>query len=164
MFREADEFWKLHLNTKQQAIDEIVDTEPIEEVKIEMPDYENDAYPADYLEYNTEGGIVVEEPVFDNEVIVKLEINDEEWNNDGKDNENYQKSNLCIKENRKPMAKKLKSAKRSVYNCDDEFLEGKTSCDMNSPTSTFRPCTGKSVSDEGIPIFDCDMCDKGKCS
>lgn len=168
MFREAHEFWKLHLNTKQQVIDEIVDTEPIEEVKIEVLDHEYDAYHTDYLEYTTEDVIFVEEPtIVDNEItsldIVKLEENIDVLKHGGNDNETYQKSNIIIKENRKPMANRLKTMKRSVFDCDVEFLEDKTSSVIKSNTTSFSPFTGsKSVSDEGIPIFDCDMCDKGK--
>lgn len=157
MFREAHEFWKLHLNAKQD-LDEIVDTEPIEEVKIEMLDHDNDAYPADYLEYTTKDGMFVVEPgtVGDSEVtsldIVKLEENDDD----------NKKSNI-IKENRNSMYKTAKFVKRSVFNCDAEFLEDKTTCVMKSPITIFGPFTGgKSVSAEGIPIFDCEMCDKGK--
>lgn len=163
MFREAHEFWKLHLNSKQHIIDEAVDIEPIEEVKIEVLDQENDAYPADYLEHTTEDVSFVEEPitVVDKQVtcldIVKLEERDL-WNNDESDNEKFHKSNIIIKENSKPMTKTTASVKRSVFDCDVEFLEDKTGL-----TTSLRPFAGgKSISVEGIPIFDCDMCDKGK--
>lgn len=157
MFREAHEFWQLHLDMKLHVMDEIVETHPIEEVKIEVHD---DVDFDEYVENFGEDVIFVEEPMtmVDKEAtnldIVKLEQNDDSCKDDEDDNEYYESSRLNFEGNFSPKPNISKTVKRSVFDCDVEFLDD---------TTSFCTFTGnRSVADEGIPIFDCDLCDKGK--